>query len=87
MPIGKCLRCDAIGPVTEDHVIPDWFVKRLGNFGVKAPKENEIHMVCPKCNSNKGGKIDFSHNMSRELVKEIIKNWVVEIRKHEPYNP
>ncbi len=41
MAIGKCLRCDAIGKVTEDHVIPQWFKKQLPNFGINKI-ENEL---------------------------------------------
>lgn len=87
MAIGKCLKCDAVGQMTEDHIIPKWFRKQLPNFGIKVPAQNEIQIVCQKCNSAKGGKIDFSHPTSREFIKKIVIDWTAEIRNHEQFNP
>ncbi len=88
MATGKCLKCDKIAEMTEEHIVPDWFFKRLGAFVIKnPPKANEVTLVCKECNIEKGGNIDFSHMMSRELVKEIINIWIPEIRKHDQFNP
>lgn len=87
MAIGKCLRCDKIAKMTEDHVVPQWFTKVLPNFGVKeVPKTAETEMVCEQCNSTKGGKFDFSFKACREMMKPIIKHFTEEIRKHEEFN-
>lgn len=88
MAIGKCLRCDAIGKVTEDHVVPQWFKKILPQFTIeKIPLKlvDEIEMVCEKCNSTKGGKFDFSFKACREVMKPIVSHFVSEIRKHEEF--
>lgn len=87
MAIGKCLKCDAVGEMTEDHIVPKWFRKTLPNFGIKIPPQHEIQIVCKKCNSDKGGKIDFSHENSREFMKKICTDWILEIRKWEQFNP
>lgn len=85
MSIGKCLRCDKIGKVTEDHVIPQWFLKISPQFGIPKPII-ETEIVCEKCNSVKGGNFDFSFKACREVMKPIINKWVEEIRKHEEFN-
>lgn len=89
MAIGKCLRCDAIGKVTEDHVVPQWLKKVLPNLGISIkewPEGNNTEIVCEKCNSTKGGNIDFSFIQCRELLKKVIVKWTEEIRKHEEFN-
>lgn len=86
MAIGKCLRCDKIGKVTEDHIIPQWFLKQLVNFGVKENPIDNTEMVCESCNGTKGGKFDFSFKACRDVMKPIIRNFVIEIRKHEQFD-
>lgn len=89
MAIGKCLRCDAVGKVTEDHVVPQWFIKQIGNFGLskKDLPSMETEVVCEKCNSTKGGKFDFQFPACRAVMKPIIQKWVEDIRKYEEFNP
>lgn len=90
MAIGKCLRCDAVGKVTEDHVIPQWLKKILPQMGVSVkewPDGNNIEIVCEKCNSVKGGILDLKFAQCREVLKKIVIKWVEEIRKHEEFNP
>lgn len=73
--------------MTEEHVIPDWFFKRLREFGIKVPPlKNEIHLLCAKCNGSKGGKLDFASVATRDLIKQIVLIWVPEIRKHENFD-
>ncbi len=84
MATGKCLKCDAIGPMTEDHLIPRWFIKVLPLFGIKVKPESNVQLVCQKCNGDKGGKIDFSSAATRDFIKQIMQIWVFEIEKHEP---
>lgn len=86
MAIGKCLRCNSIEKMTEDHVIPQWFQKQLPNFGIAKPIENAVELVCEKCNMTKGGKIDFSYKPVREVMKKIIDTWIIEYCKHEVYS-
>lgn len=89
MAIGKCLRCDKIAKMTEDHVIPQWFEKQIGNFGIlkKDLPPMEKEMVCEECNGTKGGKFDFSFKACRDVMKPIITKLVADIRKHEEFNP
>lgn len=71
MKIGKCLKCDAIGTITEDHVIPEWYLKVMANFLIKVP-EKQIHLICQKCNSEKGGKVDYADEVTRGLAKALV---------------
>jgi len=87
MALGKCLKCDDITEMTEDHVIPQWFNKALLNFGLVKLQSGVIEMVCKKCNSNKGGKLDFADVRVRETMKNFTTHFVQEIRKYEEFNP
>lgn len=87
MATGKCLRCDKITKMTEDHVVPQWFTKVAPQFGLKDLPANETEMVCEGCNGTKGGKFDFSFRACREIMKPIITHFVTEIRKHEEFTP
>ena len=89
MAIGKCLRCDDITKLTEDHVVPKWFIKALPNFGLigKEIPNLENELVCAKCNGTKGGKFDYAYPAVRDAMKPIISKWVKAIREHEEFNP
>jgi len=87
MAIGKCLKCDSVAEMTQDHVVPQWFNKALENFGLKTLQSSMIELVCQKCNSNKGGKIDFTDERVREVMKRFTAHFAQEIRKHEQFNP
>ncbi len=87
MAIGKCLKCDKITTLTEDHICPKWFRKMLPQFGIKKPEQNEIQLVCSDCNGKKGGLIDYSHDLSREFMKKIVTDIIIKIRKFEQFNP
>lgn len=87
MALGKCLKCDTITEMTQDHVIPQWFNKALLNFGLPKLQSALIEMVCQKCNSNKGGKLDFTDERVRNILKPFARHFVEEIRKHEEFNP
>lgn len=86
MALGKCLKCDTIAPMTEDHVFPKWLKKCLPSFGIKITAGNEVELLCAPCNGKKGGELDYSRHATREVVKEIIKKFTDEIRKHEDFN-
>lgn len=83
MKIGKCLKCDEVGEVTEDHLVPQWFNKSLPNFGLSKLQNAVIEILCKKCNTNKGGKIDFDDARVREVMKKFAQHFVDEIRKRE----
>lgn len=87
MAIGKCLRCDTITALTEDHVIPKWFKKALPNFGIKFDVKENSEYVCQPCNGTKGGTFDWKHLTVRTFMKQIVITWTQEIRKHEEFNP
>lgn len=88
MARGKCLRCDKIGRMTEDHVVPQWLVKYLPYFGVskKELPPLDTEMVCEDCNHTKGGKVDFSYPLVRAVMKPIITKWVAQIRQYEEFH-
>lgn len=85
MAIGKCLKCDKIAPMTEDHVFPKWLKKCLPNFKITIKTGNDVELLCAQCNGAKGGELDYSRAATREVIKEIIKKWTEEIRKYEEF--
>lgn len=86
MAIEKCLKCDKVAMMTEDHVFPKWLRSALPNFGIKAPTTGEIQLICQECNSKKGGNLDYSDATTRNIMKEIVVKFAIEIRKHEDFN-
>lgn len=58
----QCARClkPAQGPLTKDHVVPDWLVKRLDYFGFSIVIPDNVQIVCSPCNAKKGGNIDYA---------------------------
>lgn len=87
MAIGKCLRCDKVGQMTEDHVFPKWLKKCLPNFKIKVKDTSGVELICASCNGIKGGDLDYSRVATREIVKEIVAKFTEEIRKYEPFSP
>lgn len=85
MAIGKCLRCDRIAKMTEDHVVPLWFQKILPAFNIKDLPNQDTELVCEPCNSTKGGRIDFSFSAVRSVMRPIITHFVTEFRKYEEF--
>ena len=85
MALGKCLKCDKIAPMTEDHVFPKWLKKCLPLFGIKITTGNDVELLCAQCNGAKGGELDYSRVATREVVKEIIKKFTDQIRKYEDF--
>lgn len=86
MAIGKCLKCDKIAPMTEDHVFPKWLKKCLPNFKINIKDTSGVELLCAQCNGTKAGELDYSRVATREVVKEIVKKFAEEIRKHEEFN-
>lgn len=87
MTIGKCLRCDAVGEVTRDHVVPEWLNKAFENFGNTNLKSDLIEMVCKKCNQDKGGKIDLSNKNVFEVMDKFIQHWNKKIEDFKNKKP
>ena len=83
MPIGKCLKCDKIVEMTEDHVIPQWFNKALINFDLPQFQHGATEYVCKDCNQNKGGKIVYSDERVRGIMKPFIQRLVEKVREFE----
>lgn len=86
MAIGKCLKCDKIAPMTEDHVFPKWLKKCLPLFKIKVNVGSDVELLCVSCNSQKAGDIDYSRTATREVIKQIIKKFAEEVRKYEEFN-
>lgn len=72
----KCEKCGAIENLTRDHIIPKWLYKRLDNlhFGIKVDtkfKKNlgqtNIQTLCAICNSEKGGRLEMSHEITEQI--------------------
>ncbi len=90
----KCKKCGATEHLTIDHIIPKWFAKRAPSFGFKLSFLKErlpanrqymnIQILCSKCNSEKGGDIDYSDPIAREYLYELIDQ--IKTRLDE-YNP
>lgn len=75
----QCARCTKAtsGPLTKDHVVPDWLVKRLNHFQIVITIPDNIEILCGPCNSKKGGDIDYSDPRVAQFMdlfaKEILK--------------
>lgn len=88
MAIGKCLKCDKVAEMTQDHVFPKWLRKALPNFGIKPiSMSHEIQLLCSECNGKKGSSLDFSNVATREAIKKIVVTFTERIREHEEFNP
>ena len=87
MALGKCLKCDKVAPMTEDHVFPKWLRKALPNFGIKIDSTGDVQLICKECNGAKGGNLDYSDWATRTAIKNIVVKFVTEVRKHEEFNP
>jgi len=87
MATGKCLRCDKIAPMTEDHVVPQWFNKALVNFRLEKLQDPTTELVCKECNSDKGGKLLLENERVRAIIKSLVSHYVEEIRKFEEFTP
>lgn len=85
--IGKCLKCDKIAEMTEDHVVPQWFNKALSNFGLVKLQDARSELLCKECNTTKGGKIDYEREQVRATMKSFVSAIIAEIRKHEEFIP
>lgn len=87
MALGKCLRCDKVAEMTEDHVVPTWFNKALVNFELVKLQDGRSELLCKECNGTKGGKIDYSREQVRKVMKEFVTKITDNIRTYESFTP
>lgn len=90
---GYCPKCKSQDvDLTTDHVIPKWLFKRAfvlffwkddcRKIKKRFGKRNK-EIVCLECNRQKGGLIDYSIPLVRELMKEIADHIYSELKKYE----
>ncbi len=85
----QCAICGATENLTTDHIIPKWLYKRLHYFdGVNTIKVRKNlgaknkQVLCGKHNGEKGGKIQFDHPLTKEVIFPIIEGLYKEMLKH-----
>lgn len=79
-----CYKCGYVGKLTDDHRIPRWLVRRVGNFGVKGKTTaKNIQRLCRPCNAIKAGYMDYSDPIVREYLKDFIQQVGAHIKRFE----
>jgi len=67
--------------LTYDHRVPKWFLSRMSYFGFSKLKESKLRkhniemlrqMICVKCNTAKGGKIDWDDPLVKQFMFELV---------------
>lgn len=75
----KCFK--EVEVLTFDHRIPKWLLTKMGYFGFGRLKVSRLRrnnllmlrqMICVTCNTNKGGKIDWSDPLVREFMSQFV---------------
>lgn len=72
-----CTLCETVAMLTEDHIVPKWFINRLENFGISIIIIGNIQKLCQPCNSKKGGVLDYKD----PRVKEFMQAFISELQK------
>lgn len=89
MKAKECIKCGDTRELTQDYIVPKWFLKCLPQLlGTNFSKWNRNRgqtvsnkqTMCSSCNGNKGSKLDFSHEKTRELVRDVILHLEKELR-------
>lgn len=90
---GKCAKCDFVGRLTVDHIVPRWILHRMHSFGVDMPRLSKLkkrdpgfvntQLLCQRCNNRKGGSVDFSYPEVRMLMSELADAIYGELKKHD----
>ncbi len=80
-----CPRCERIGSLTKDHIIPKVFVRQLRRFGIELPKGYvNIERVCGGCNWEKDNVLDLGDPITYEAARQLrTKLWEMEMRGEE----
>lgn len=75
-----CPVCGDLEMMTDDHIVPQWLVRRILHFGLDWSKKTDIEhapvnylrkfkrRICQKCNNKKGGKIDWTDSIVRNFM-------------------
>lgn len=63
-----CNRCLSKYNLTVDHIIPIEILMSMGMNLLETFKEENFQILCGKCNSLKGNRLDFSNPKTKELL-------------------
>jgi len=67
-----CPKCGTEAMITEDHVIPQWLMKRLEMFDISIIVVGNKRKLCQSCNSKKAGNIDYKDPDVREFMRAFV---------------
>jgi len=84
-PRNICAVCNEteIKPGTKDHIVPEWLVKNMQHFGFLIEISNNIQMICTKCNTKKGGNINYSDERVRSFMRLFANTILRKVDEHE----
>ena len=69
-----CPKCERIGALTKDHIIPQTFIRQCKRFGVYPPKGYvNTERICAGCNLEKGHDIDLGDQITQHMVRELVR--------------
>ena len=69
----RCPKCNNLGQMTRDHIIPDWFASRISLFEIDLSIEGNRQALCKQCNTDKAGKINYEDENVKAFMKEFVK--------------
>ena len=78
----KCVKCGSSENLTNDHIIPKKFLRRLRGIGISGLKDH-LQILCVDCNQKKGKYIEWEDPKVRELMREVAAKIIDNINKHE----
>ena len=67
-----CKRCGTQNDLTLDHIVPvNWLEQLMLPVGDLFDEEN-LEILCVKCNRFKGGRLDLAHPKTKELLLKFV---------------
>lgn len=67
-----CARCNTqpseFNPLTIDHIIPDFFLSQFGFDANRLWDEENIQVLCRRCNQFKSCKLDLANPKTKSLL-------------------
>lgn len=64
----SCERCKGTQELTVDHIVPMDFLNNLGYDKLTFWDEENMTILCRRCNGFKGNRLDFSEKKTKKLL-------------------